>query len=358
MLAIKELTTSALSRGTIAARRHVANTVGRKRLLKPALLDGDKMKKVRLGTAAFIGLGAAQYYLGSSESFFEHSFLTNAKPEDLADFYGTEDFMQVFCGHEILANFMMRTAEFDDSGNIHAWGLLGPGELEISIDFDELEENDKLTWFNKKESFQDVAPNFLGAFTIWKMTQNFGFHLKDDGKCEVYHHGENFSGFFPIRLLFQLHSHYVIWATEKYINSAEFGMEDRDDDREVQRQNIPLHVFKQFLESLTHELERSKDKGSPQMKTEMEVTLQRLKTINRDGNDKFPLPRLYTLRSRKTNVKHAHLIIDDKETKDAIQTAMEQIGRSNGSRHGPVAEFGKLARHTTISSRQIERPKQ
>merc|ERR1712232_81612 len=210
---------------------------------------------------------------------------------------------------------------------------------------------DTLVWFNKKEHFHDAAPALLGGFTLWEMTQNFGYHLKDDGKCEVYHHGENFSGFFPMRLLFQLHSKYVIWATEKYVNSADFGAEDREDNLEEQRHNIPLHVFNLFIDRLAQELENSIACGTEtEKKNQLEVTLKRLQTLSStksSGNK--PLPHLRTLRSHKTNVTRAHLVIEDEETKDTIKAAMKQIGSSNGKRHEPVHELAKLARQATIN---------
>eukprot|EP00980_Cylindrotheca_fusiformis_P028798 scaffold22647_cov145-Cylindrotheca_fusiformis.AAC.8 len=321
------------------------------------LLGGKRM--TRLGVLG-VGLAAAQYTLGDGKDIFEHKFVTSKKPDDLADFYGTEDFMELFCVFPFMVTFMMRNAEFDDEGTIHAWGLLGPGELEISIDFHEEEKEGTLSWFNKKEHFRDHAPSFLGGFKLWEMTQNFGYHLKDDGTCEVYHHGEQFSGFFPVRLLFDLHSRYVIWATEKYINSDAFGMEDRERDLEEQRQNIPLHVFKHFIDGLTVELEKASksDTSSPQDKKDIEVTLQRLRTISDSNDGNKSLPRMHTLRSRKRNYTRAHLIIDDKETKDAIKTAMDQLGAADGKKHEPVSEFSKLARHATAVRRQSQRPEE
>ena len=196
---------------------------------------------------------------------------------------------------------------------------------------------------------------------LWEMTQNFGYHWRADGTCEVYHHGEHFKGLFPIRLLFAAHSRYVIWATEKYINSDAFGAEDRETDLEEQRQNIPLHVFKQFVEGLTVELEKAKDapNNSAQQKKDIEVTIRRLKTISdvsaaTKGTESVNLPRMRTLRSHKTKVTKAILIIDDKETKDTIKTAMEQIGSSSGKKHEPAAELNKLARHATIVNRHTQ----
>jgi len=320
-----------------------------------------------------IGMGALQYTFGEADDFFEHKFVTRKKPEDLADFYGAEDFMEIFSVFSFMAHLMMRNAEFDDDGTIHTFGLMGPGEMEISVEFDEKEidtngdgEPDTLSWFNKKESFQDFAPSFLGGFKLWEMTQNFGYHWRADGTCEVYHHGEHFKGLFPVRLLFALHSRYVIWATEKYINSDAFGAEDREDDLEIQRQNVPFHVFKQFVDGLTVELQKAKaaPSSTAQQKKEIEVTIRRLKTISdvsaaahKDNEFAQPakLNRMHTLRSRKTKVNRAILIIDDKETKDTIQAAMEQIGSSKGKKHEPTAELNKLARHVTLVSRQSQK---
>jgi len=325
---------------------------------------GSSSSYTRLVQAGGLGLGlvGAQYYLGSATDYFDEKFVTTKKPEDLADFYGTEDFMEIFCVFPFMVKLMMRGAEFDDDGTIHAWGLLGPGELEISIDFDEEErdtngdgEPDTLTWFNKKEHFSDVAPSFLGGFTLWEMTHNFGFHRYDDGTSVVYHHGESFRGFFLMRLIFQLHAKYVIWATEKYINSDEFGSEDCDESLEEQRHNIPLHVFKGFLAGLTRDVERTKlDRISDAKKQEeLEETLVQLSKISSDMDEKkLNLPRLQTLRSAKTNVTRVNLMIDDQETKDTIKAAMKQIGSSSGQRDGPSSEIRELVRRTTLNDKK------
>jgi hypothetical protein len=235
----------------------------------------------------------------------------------------------------------------------------------VSIDFEEEEidtngdgKPDTLAWFNKKEHFHDVAPSFLGGFTLWEMTQNFGYHRLDDGTCEVYHHGEKFNGFFPIRLGLQLHSRYVAWATEKYINSEAFGTEDREEDLEEQRQNIPLSVFKNFIDGLTREVEKAKVDPNTDAKKqgELEVTLQRLKTIsNSMDHDSASMPSLRTLHARKTQVAHVHLVVDDQETKDTIDVAMQQIGSTKGRRHEPVAEMYQLVRRTTLVTRKSGR---
>lgn len=321
--------------------------------------DTVRDKLAKLG-AFGLTMAAGQYFLGSAENFFDEKFVTFKRSEDLADFYGTEDFMEIFCIFPFMVDFMMRGAEFDDDGTIHAWGLLGPGELEVTINFEEREvdtdgdgEPDTLAWFNKKEHFRDVAPSFLGGFTLWEMTQNFGYHRYDDGTCVVYHHGENFKGFFPIRLLFQLHAKYVIWATEKYVNSDAFGSEEHEMEREEQRHNIPLHVFKGFLAGLTEDVERAKLEVQPDSAKhdELEATIRRLNTLSDNlETGKAALPRLRTLRSHKTKVSHVHLVMDDEESKRTIQMAMKQIGESPSQRNSASKGMMELNRRTTIAT--------
>ena len=137
------------------------------------------------------GLATAQYILGEKEEFFDYRFITDKKPEDLADFYGTEAFMDIFCVFPFMATFMMRSGEFDELGHVHTFGMAGPGSLEVSIDFDEVEEDtsgdgelDTIAWFNKRESFEDKSP-LLGGATLWRMTQNFGYHRLHNGDVEV-----------------------------------------------------------------------------------------------------------------------------------------------------------------------------
>jgi hypothetical protein len=309
--------------------------------------------------------------------------------------------MEVFCVFPMIANLMMRGAEFDEEGHIHARGLLGANGLEVSIDFDEErkvsdtmtgddgdgeEQPDTIAWFNKKENFCDVAPSYLGGFTLWKMTQNFGYHRLDNGTCEVYHHGEHFQGLFPMRILFELHARYVFWATRRYVNSKAFGSEN-DQDSEVAeefRQNVPLHVFQDYIVGLTKQVQTAKDKTSAtneKRHNELQVTIHRLNTISatlkkeeeeesdqqqhkRQSETTFAqtssrtsvssvtttMPRIQTLQSKKTKVSRVRLIVDDPETSDTIRTAMKQIGSAKGHGHEPVARMRELQRHTTLAS--------
>jgi len=318
---------------------------------------------------------AGQYTLGSASNFFDEKFVVQGKSsEDLADFYGTEDFMEIFCVFPFMVDLMIRGAEFDDDGTIHAWGLLGPGELEVSVLFEEREdestdgdgEPDTLVWFNKKESFCDHAPTWLGGFKLWEMTQNFGYRRYEDGTVVVSHQGEHFKGFFPIRLLFQLHAKYVAWATEKYLNGPYFGVKDSEDQMEEQRHNIPLHVMKKFLSGLKDDIQHVRAGVQPNSERarELDVTIRRLNTLSNDiESGRVNLPRLRTLRSRATQIQHVHLVMEDDETKKTIQAAVQQLedvptgttttSSSSGiseHRQTPTKKMMELTRHTLMES--------
>mmetsp|Transcript_10811 Transcript_10811/g.21970 ORF Transcript_10811/g.21970 Transcript_10811/m.21970 type:complete len:391 (+) Transcript_10811:78-1250(+) len=298
------------------------------------------------------GTAAAQYYFGEADEFFDHRFTTDKKPEDLADLYGTEAFMEIFCVLPFMANFMMRSGEFDDDGHIRTFGLAGPGNLEVSIDFDEAEEDttgdgelDTIAWFNKRESFHDVSP--IGSFTLWQMTQNFGYHRLHDGTCEVYHNGEHFRGLFPVRFLFQAHAAYVFWATQRYITSDEFGTENLEDEAEEYRQNIPSRVFKDFILGLANDVESLKQaKGATDESTqEYDETIEKLKDLSEDER-RTNLAHFTTIRRHNSSLTKLKLVVDDADTHGTISKALKQVGEGKG-KDAPVTSVRKLQRRAT-----------
>lgn len=318
---------------------------------------GNNKSLLQLGGLALAG-ATAQYTLGNADNFFEHKFTTTKKPEDLCDCYGTEAFMDLFCVFPFMASFMMRGGEFDEDGHIHTFGLTGPGGLEVSIEFDEHEEDttgdgepDTIAWFNKKETFHDAF--LAGRFTLWEMTQNFGYNRLDDGTCEVYHHGEHFHGFFPVRLLFQLHASYVFWATKRFINSEEFGSEDLEDEAEIIRQNIPLYVFQEFLNGLTQEVEDAREEQQAQSKSteELDQTIQQLKDLQASSDEPSKLPHFCTLKRRGTTLTQLQLIVDDAETQDTIRSAMAQVSTTKGKRDQPVRTLSRLQKRATFANK-------
>lgn len=189
---------------------------------------------------------------------------------------------------------------------------------------------------------------------VWFQTQNFGYSRLDDGTCEVYHHGEHFHGFFPVRLLFQLHASYVFWATKRFINSDEFGTEDLEEEAEVIRQNIPLHVFTEFLNGLTQEVEQAREEQQAQSKStkDLDQTIQQLKDLSTTtARPNTTLPHFRTLKRHNTTLTQIQLVVDDADTQETIRSAMEQVSSTKGKRDEPVRSLSRLQRHVTIANR-------
>jgi len=213
--------------------------------------------KLAIGAGVLtVGCVAGQTFFGSEEHFYDHRFVTEADPNALAEFYGNEDFMEIFCVFPFMVDFMMRSGYFDDNGHVHTFGLPPIiSNMVVSMQFDEREEEDQdgeanTVCFNKKERFK--CTDAIMGNTLWEMVQNFGYATREDGKIEVYHYGQKWQGPFFIRLIFQMHARYVIWATEQHINSPRFLAQDEDeeDDLVAQRHNIPKHLLGQFLDGL------------------------------------------------------------------------------------------------------------
>jgi len=164
--------------------------------------------------------------------------------------------MEIFCVFPFMVDFMMRSGYFDDNGHVHTFGLPPVvSNMVVSMQFDEREEEDadgetNTVCFNKKERFK--CTDSLFGFTLWEMVQNFGYTQRDDGTSEVYHYGQSWRGPFFIRLVFQTHARYVIFATEQHLNSTRFLSRDEEEEDALvaQRHNIPFHLLGQFLDGL------------------------------------------------------------------------------------------------------------
>jgi hypothetical protein len=214
-----------------------------------------------------------QYYYGYTEDFYDYRFVTDADPADLQDFYGSENFMDIYCVMPFMGTLMMRGGYFDDDGVVHTTGL--PGEMQVSMVFSDSEDemdddqDDGATtvleapngpplainadgagqWFNKRERFKDV---WLGM-TCWDMVTNFGFETLPDGRTMVYHHGEYFKGNLPpvsliVRLVFSIHARWVAWATEHHINHYAFKNDTEFDEKleHDSRVDMPLFLLKNY----------------------------------------------------------------------------------------------------------------
>jgi hypothetical protein len=207
---------------------------------------GKALVTTPAGLTTLGGLGCGhlvmQSYFGTATDFFEYSFETKQPPEKIVDFYSTEEFLQILGVFGFATNFVLAGVVWatDTDQKNTVWNA-----IEISFDITEREVVDPVTgknvvgFFNKRERFKNFVPwtNIL----MWDQIQNYGFRRKKDGTIQVIHQGESFYGPWPVRLLVQLHARYVIWATEKHLNSELFGSEDLE-AVEHQRENIPVFV--------------------------------------------------------------------------------------------------------------------
>ena len=168
----------------------------------------------------------------STFSLARRRFIVNCDPDDLAGFYGGEEFMELFCVLPFVGTLMMRGGTFDDEGNVHTTGI--PGDMEVSMVFsDEDDEDGRTVWFNKRERFKDT---FMGL-KCWDMVSNFGFRTLPNKQLEVYHQGEYFVSNFPpisgvVYLVFKCHSIWLAFATSHHLKHHAFTSET-DDEEEV-----------------------------------------------------------------------------------------------------------------------------
>jgi len=195
-------------------------------------------KKFCWGTCGLMGMHLLlQYQFGTRNDFFRHEFKVRSDPLSLADFYGTEEFMAIYCIFPWVEEYMMRGATFQDDGTVYNPLPYVPGEMVVSMKFrgrsenfetkEDEEDDDEITFFEKKERF---VHNFrLFSFltiNLWDQMQNFGFYVCEDGVCECFHHGESFHGPWPVYLIFKIHSYVVAYRTKKYLNSDKFNEDD------------------------------------------------------------------------------------------------------------------------------------
>jgi len=256
----KRLSLYSLSRGvirvTLPPRLPSTTALPRARWLSTSSSTAKRAGWSRLkifcgGTVA--GCGVLQYFYGFKDDFYDYRFITKKDPDDLAGFYGSEDFMEIFCVLPFMGTLMMRGGEFDDEGTVHTTGW--PGEMLVSMVFSDKEEDttgdgepDTTTWFNKRERFKDQ----LYGFKMWDQVSNFGFRRLPDGTCEVYHHGEYFHGYSPplsliVRFVFQVHARWVAWATEHYLNHCYAFTASTDEEETIaedSKADMPLHLLR------------------------------------------------------------------------------------------------------------------
>jgi len=290
-----------------------------------------------------------QFAFGSAEDFFDYRFVTKKSPDALADFYGTEDFMQMYCVFPFVEELMMRGSHFDDDGVVHTYGL--SGNMLVAMEFaDDEDENGNTTFFNKRERFTDKAPWGVGLW--WDLVENFGFNQRADGTCEVYHHGEAFYGPWPVRLIFELHARYLIWAAERHINSPAFGDDDKLEEREAMRKNIPAHVFNEYLAQMETDIKLRMEGDTeipPERRVAVEkvladikkaklqkhVTIMDVKQLKGDAGK--ALKTHETERKVQVTPAQLQLIIENKEVRETVKAGMQLLDKQGESQGRSLA---------------------
>lgn len=153
--------------------------------------------------------------------------------------------------------------------------------------------------------------------------QNYGFQRMPDGSLEVSHHGESFDGPIIVKWIVSLHAQYVIWATEKHINSPLFGTENLE-AQEEQRSNIPLHVAQLWLKDLQEQqgAATQKRKLHSQPTMQQEQTQKALKRLARADT---------VIEVRRLPGGSLKFQAEDPETQATIKAALKDIKTANGS---------------------------
>merc|ERR1711988_1289226 len=167
------------------------------------------------------------------------------------------------------------------------------------------------------------------------MGQNFGFNKRSDGTCEVYHHGEYFYGPWPVRLIFELHGRYLIWASEKHVNSPAFSSKSEAalEEKEAMRKNIPAHVFNEFISQLEADIKStlggssiSAEKREQVEKVLVDIQKAKLKKHTTSIDVKH-----LKQHNSQNDTQMLQLIIDNKEVRDSVKAGMDVLAKNEKS---------------------------
>jgi hypothetical protein len=185
--------------------------------------------------------GTLQSYFGTGKDFFYHSYVTKKSPDDIVELYQAEDLLKIIAGHPIFFKLFMDKVVVGETPATEKEAMLSVEEsrmdvktlgMEVAFEITDQEEEvdgETMRTFKRYERFTDFFPilNEWGfKVLLWDQTWTYGFRCRPDGTTEIYHHGHDFYGPWPIRLIVQLHQRYVIWACERLVNSEAFGTED------------------------------------------------------------------------------------------------------------------------------------
>lgn len=314
-----------------------------------ARMGGSLLGKVVFTrSAAAFGAGALTAMpMMSGEDFFYYSFITDKDPDAIIDFYSTEDFLQIlgifpFALHFVLAGVVW-DLEKENTNTVYQ-------SMEISFTLEEEEDDDGVVgFFQKRERFKNFIP--LTSFLLWDQVQCYGYKRREDETVEVFHRGEYFHGPMPIRLLIGLHARYVIWATERHINSRLFAGEDMEGQHD-QRGNIPAYVFNDFVTRLKLAQKIAIDAGkiaAGSDTAEAERALARLEKMALNNEE----ASLSTI--RKANLKRymSKVEVANPESQKAIDGALASLSKTSEGQKAMGAAFQELLAHPEMKA-QVE----
>lgn len=298
--------------------------------------------------AFFCGCCTMQYYLGSSDDFFSGSFVTTKDLDALAEFYQAEDLLKIIAIHPIFFELFMNKVNPEENEITEQTALLNVDEtkfhvrglgMEVSFEIiqqeEEIDGESKPVSFQRHERFVDWFPllNELGIkVMLWDQTWTYGFKRRDDGKVEVFHHGEKFVGPWPIRLIVFFHQYYVLWACEKHINGEAFGTEDLDACQE-ELAFMPLHVFKSFINQLEVEKQKSLDallnapKQDAAAIAKASETVDKLKKLQRSQTSTISVARRQGSTGSMAAASSVKMVAGDSETQEALSAAMHDLSK-------------------------------
>lgn len=292
-----------------------------------------------IGSVGAFGVYGQYQGWGECRDFFEHSFITRKNPDPIVDFYSTEEFLQVlgifpFAIHFILAGVTWRE-DRENAMDVYGSMLIQFDITEKTVKTDDGKE--VVGFFNKRERFVNYVP-FSAAFGLpilmWDQTQNYGFQRLKDGSMRVIHQGECFYGPWPVLYAVKLHAMYVVWATEKHINSELFGTEDLEAVEE-QRSNVPRMQFEIFTQKLQSQMEgaiadmKQKDQNTQEAEANL-ASLQKLNKTKSTGG-------IIVATKKRLQRTSSRIEASDPEAQKAITQALAVVSKVDGGQAAQAA---------------------
>merc|ERR1711887_455540 len=115
---------------------------------------------------------------------------------------------------------------------------------------------------------------------------------------------------------------YAVWAVRRHVNSDFFGSDEDAawDQKEKQLANLPLDVFKQFVDKLTREHEAAISVG----RTPSEEQQQVLATL-RSLSQRIDTDSIQIEQNKGRNLNQTTIKLNDKEAQAALNAALKQI---------------------------------